>query len=169
MMMKKNIKFEKERKTDDELDKENCYERKGYVYGYDYKKEIGKKYWVVRLETLNSRGINGKEDELTEEREKIKLHYVEITKIKRKGRGCKTLPSGYCMYWFGLKEENNARAGVALLIKEEQTKNIRKANFKNEGILSISIKESVENDEYTLMMWYGSNDYARTEDNRFKR
>lgn len=118
---------------------------------------------TVNLGTWNVRGLNGKEDELTEELSKMNMQYVGITETKRKGKGVKKLPNGYWMYWSGVEAEDNAGAGVALLVKEENMKNIKNEKYVNERILSVKIKED-KDEEYTLFVCYGPNDNARKEE-----
>jgi hypothetical protein len=56
-------------------------------------KENSRKYW--KLATWNIRGLSGKENELIEECQKIKVDILGITETKKKGQGSIEVGNGY--------------------------------------------------------------------------
>lgn len=56
------------------------------------------------------------------------------------------------MYWSGVKTEDNDRAGVPILVKEEKMKYIKNDSYTTQRLLSINIKEGKDAEEYTLIV-----------------
>ncbi|KAF2885409.1 hypothetical protein ILUMI_20754, partial [Ignelater luminosus] len=60
-----------------------------------------------------------------------------------------------------VKEEQKAKAGVAIIVKQEKMKYVMQENLINKRLMSIIIKEGRNCEEYTLKVGYGSNEDRR--------
>lgn len=67
------------------------------------------------------------------------------------------------MYWSGVKVEDNAKAGMSFIIKEDKIKYIQKKNFVNKRLLIIPMSEEANKEECTIILVYSPNEDAKKE------
>lgn len=78
---------------------------------------------------------------------------------KRKVKELIELPNGYQMFWSDVKVEQNARIGMAMIVKEAKICKIRKLNKWNSNINQHKGGEDCE--EYTIIVGCGPNEDAK--------
>uniref|UniRef100_A0A1Y1JWU5 Reverse transcriptase domain-containing protein n=1 Tax=Photinus pyralis TaxID=7054 RepID=A0A1Y1JWU5_PHOPY len=114
-----------------------------------------------RIATWNVRGLNGKEEEISDELRKLKLDVIAITETKRKGRDEIKLDQGHVMLSSGVPQERRAAAGVACIIHHELAKNIRKWEPHSERILTVEL--TMDDQTTTIITVYGPDENEKVE------
>jgi hypothetical protein len=123
-------------------------------------KENSRNYW--KLATWNIRGLSGKENELIEECQKIKVDILGITETKKKGQGSIEVGNGYYLIYSGVPTNERAKAGVGCLINEKWRKKILGWTYISERIIKVEAKNG-EN-PITIIITYGPNEDEKTEE-----
>ena len=110
--------------------------------------------------TWNIRGLNGKEEELLDEFEKLGLNILAITETKKKGRTSMEQRDGHLLILSGVKVEERAQAGVGCLIERNIVEFVKKWEFYSERILKLEI-ETDKKQEINITIIYGPNEDDR--------
>lgn len=119
-----------------------------------------------KIGTWNVRGINGKEDELNEEFEKVGLDILGVTETKKKGKGETVLKGGHVLLYSGVDGKERAREGVGCIIEKKNLKYLKKWTGITERILKVTL-EIEKHIETTIVVAYGPNEdeVANVKDN----
>lgn len=63
-----------------------------------------------------------------------------------------------------MKQDEQARAGVALIVKEDKMKYVKNEKFVNERILTVNLKEGRGKEEHLIIIAYGPNENEKKEE-----
>ena len=110
----------------------------------------------MNIGTWNVRSLSGKEVELVEEIKKYNIDILGITETKKKGKGVENL-NGYKLVYSGVDLKERARAGVAVLIRDN-IYNDSDINYINERLLEINM--DLKDKSVKLIVAYGPNEDA---------
>lgn len=114
------------------------------------------------LGTWNVRSISGKEQELSDEFDRLNLDILMLTETKKKGTGEEYLVNGHILLYSGVKPENRAAAGVGCIINKRIIKQVKKWEAHTERILSVEM-DIGKNELVTIVAAYGPNEDDKIE------
>lgn len=124
------------------------------------KTKNGKSTW--KLGTWNVRSINNKEQELSDEFDKLDIDILTLTETKRKGNGEEILENGHLLIYSGVASEKRAAEGVGCIINKSRIKQVRKWEQYSERILALEINIG-GNELVTVITAYGPNEDEKIE------
>ncbi|MGL4388826.1 MAG: reverse transcriptase domain-containing protein [Brevinema sp.] len=110
----------------------------------------------------NVRGLNGKENELIIEFERSKAALMIITETKKKGKGMEILNGGHGLWYSGVKIEERAQAGVAILVNKKFNNKVEEWNYISERIITVQIKIT-GNEKLLIVGCYGPSENEHKE------
>jgi hypothetical protein len=106
--------------------------------------------WNTRFGTWNIKIINGKEVELVEEMEKYKLKVLELSEIKRRGKGIVQLDKGHVLRYSGIIGGRRVKEGVGVILSEEMEKRVTAWEPVSSRLMTIRLE--LEMKMFQLMM-----------------
>lgn len=117
---------------------------------------------IWKLGTWNIRSLNGKEEELSDEFDRLNLDILTVTETKKKGKGEKQLVNGHLLIYSGVAQDKRASEGVGCIINKEMVKQIRRWEGHSERLLSVEINMHTE-ETVTIIAAYGPNEDEKVE------
>lgn len=110
-----------------------------------------------KLGTWNIKSLNGKEDELIQEFEKVGINILAITETKKKGKHVMELDNGHILILSGVNNEERARGGVGCLIEKNMKTYLKKWDCISERILVVQF-EVEKQEKLNILILYGPNE-----------
>lgn len=121
------------------------------------------------MATWNVRGLNGKEKELEQDFEKLKISILGITETKRKEKGEYKTENGHLCIYSGLEQKERAAGGVACMINKNIMNNIEEYRCISHRLLLIKMQANTANNylRNIIVVYAPTNDSKKEEKDIF--
>ena len=103
---------------------------------------------IVKLGTINLSTVRGKEEEIVMMMKKKNIDILGLCETRLPGEGIKLLLDDYQLFYKGGRD---AKHGVGVIVSDELSGKIGRLSYKNERIISFSLKIGTQNKFHTSL------------------